>query len=160
MKRVLPLIIILLLCILILSGCGISEKMRNKIISRLQDEKIISSNWELKDTILAMNHSTVPGPVGYYYIYTDSYNKLHAIEIHVKFIEDKNEYYYVYIYDDVLVDESQGKVLEENETAYTTYKYNDGIVRDGNIYLLKNGKKYYINIKNILGIKFYDVVEE
>ena len=43
-------VLVLLLCLIMITGCGgISKKERNKIISKLTGEKIISKSWKLLD---------------------------------------------------------------------------------------------------------------
>lgn len=117
--RLRALLLTALLCTL-LTGC-ISSGNRQKVLNALIEEQLIPSDW----TFVHEGESYwdyVPIANEYNYVYKDSKDILHMVQIADMVTEDGNDFYYpVAVYDTVCTVEKERSTVSGSDTTVKTY---------------------------------------
>ena len=143
----------LLICILCLCGCESSQEDRNKILSALKKEKIISDSMEQIDTETYSVWSFEWCRKRTFHIYKDKNSKMIAIEYEDEQYLKDNEYdHLVTIFYDVTINDDVNLLNSEdvscNEDGY--YYYQNGEYTDNARYEFGTSKTYYATEKSPL----------
>ena len=152
MKRTLKLLGILLILVIMLTGCEASEKNRSKILKKLQKEKIVSKNIKQVDYQSYTTDTSGLGSVTEItYIYEDKDENL----IGIKYIKNSPVYYAITVYTNIKVNEEaelkEASEIEDNKNAYE-YKYENGKYSIDPQYILKD-EENYLATKKLFGFK-------
>ncbi len=155
---------ILLLCIILLTGC-VSEKAREDIIKTLTKNDIINKKWKRVDTITCKQNGgvTFPGYIEDYYdyVYKDKDDNYYLIRIDSKSLfHDNIKEYTISSYKVNQIDELIPYIKEEkSDLPVTVYLYNEKGTYLNNIYIrnLSDQKDYLVTKekKKILLFKYY-----
>lgn len=118
-------LLIMLIFIFILTGCGkVSENKVLKIVDAGIKKGIVSSDYKLYDVV---THTYDNSPFGvnkiYTYIYKNNSSKLIGINVS-KAKNDDKKYYIIYIYKDVIMDDSNIEyIYEKDEDGKVPWQY-------------------------------------
>lgn len=134
MKKRLALVMV---SIMLLTGCGISQRKRDDIINKLEDKDIIKENWELIEWT-EISAAPVPGIRSYKYFYKDiNTDEVYSIELYPKISDEESEYYRVI----------SGNGITGSEEEEFKYDYSEDYKET----------KYRVHVKKFLIFNSYDV---
>ena len=152
MKKILY-VFSLLICISCLCGCESNQDDRDKILTALKKEKIISDSAEQIDTQTYSVWGSEWCQKSKYYIYKDKDSKMIAIKYENKQYLKDNEYdHLVTIFYDVTINDNVNILNSEDVSCNENgnYYYQNAEYTDNARYEFGNSKMYYATKKSVL----------